>query len=220
MIGIGITTFNRPKVFQETLEKHLKYLPDGAKLVVVEDAHTKCQPYVDSPDHRFSQRAGIPKSKNKCLELLDGCDDVFLFDDDTFPTADGWHLPYVNGEYKHMCYTFAYPTNYSVGMYNYHHLANGCMMYIHRSVITRIGGFDENFGIGKYEHVQYSNRAHACGLIPHPFISPRTEKKIHCLDENKTHERTLEGTEINSLLSENREHFYKTKMSTDFIAYK
>lgn len=221
-IAICLSTFNRPKVFKNTLEQHRKYLPPNAPLIVVEDAHTKCLPYVDNPDYSFTQRAGIPKVKNKCLDLAmdSGATDIFLFDDDSYPTDHDWHLPYVNGEYKHMCDIWKFRIKYSTAGHNFHEMTNGHMMYIHRSVVTRIGGFDESFGLGTYEHNHYSTRAHACGLIPHPYISPRCDRKIFCMDETENVERTFSKREKNDLLKQGARHYDKTKNSLEFINYR
>src|SRR5690606_10124331 len=81
-IGVGITTHNRPEIFAKTLAEMRKHLPPGAKLVVVDDASK--EPVAEA-DYRFEENAGIARAKNKCLELLDGCEHIFLFDDDCYP---------------------------------------------------------------------------------------------------------------------------------------
>src|SRR5690606_29815351 len=149
-----------------------------------------------------------------------GADHVFLFDDDCYPIAKDWHLPYINSPHPHLCYTFL-PHTRIVDGHKYHALGNGCIMYIHRSVVEKIGGFDTRLGLGKFEHVQYSHRAHAAGLIPHPFIDVvGSDKLFHSMDEQNEVIRTFTDEEQRQLLAKNRNHYYKTRNLTEFISYK
>ena len=36
-IGIAITTHNRPEVLKRAIEQHMKHLPSGAHVVVIDD---------------------------------------------------------------------------------------------------------------------------------------------------------------------------------------
>src|SRR5690606_4684793 len=96
-IGIGLTTHNRRDVLKKSLSFHKKHLPKGAKLIVVDDAS---EIPVKGVDFRFEHNAGIAASKNKCIELLEGCEHIFLFDEDCWPITDDWHLPYINSGIK------------------------------------------------------------------------------------------------------------------------
>ncbi len=98
-IGIGITTHNRPQVFRHTLRNVLKFAPRGAKVLVVDDASTDT---VREATYRFDVNAGIARAKNKCLELLEDCDHIFLFDDDTYPIKKGWEQPYIDSAEPHL----------------------------------------------------------------------------------------------------------------------
>src|SRR6188508_473999 len=127
MISICITTRNRPESFNLVVEKIIKHTSVPYQLIVVDDASEV--PYCDAT-YRFSERAGIPAVKNKCLELAK-YDHIFLFDDDTYPIADDWYLPYINSGKEHLCYTFI-PTFKCNGNFKYHTLGNGCMLYVTR----------------------------------------------------------------------------------------
>ena len=95
------------------------------------------------------------------------------------------------------------------------------MMYVRREVVEKIGGFDTRLGLGKFEHVQFSYRAHAAGLIPHPFIDVLgSDKLFHAMDEQNEVIRTFTDEEQRQLLAKNRAHYYKTRNLTDFIPYK
>lgn len=217
-IAICITTRNRREAFYTCYQHQFRHHPDKVRLYVVDDASAPL--YCHGYDYRFRERAGIPRAKNKCLELAmaSGAEHIFLFDDDCYPIAKDWHLPYVNSPYKHLCYTFYQESG---GLHHtFHRLGNGCMMYFHRSVIETIGGFDTRFGMGKFEHPHISYRAHAAELIPHPFIDVvGSDKLLYCLDQDNAVERTMPPDERNALINQNRRHYYETRHSTEFIPY-
>ena len=75
MIGIGITTHNRYETFSKTLVEIKRYAPKDAKIVVVDDASDIPVP---EATFRFDTNVGIAAGKNKCMELLDECDHLFL----------------------------------------------------------------------------------------------------------------------------------------------
>lgn len=111
MIGIGITTRNRDHVFLETLTNINKHRPKNSILVVVDDASdVKKENLEVDKYYYFSKRVGIAKSKNKCLELLEKCDYIFLFDDDFYPIKEGWEKIYIETSketgIQHFCFTF------------------------------------------------------------------------------------------------------------------
>src|SRR5690606_41689555 len=85
-IGVGITTHNRLEVFAKTLAEMRQHLPPGAKPAVVDDASKEP---VAAADYRFEEHAGLAPAKNKCSELLDGCEHISVLDDDCYPKAPG-----------------------------------------------------------------------------------------------------------------------------------
>jgi hypothetical protein len=195
-IGVAISTQNRREVYLHSLEQIKKFLPKGAKLVIVDDASK-----IPAPEatFRFDSVQGIAKTKNKCLELLDGCEHVFLFDDDTFPTEEGWEIPYINSPEPHLMYTFCangfsaeqYRDDQHVG-YN---TPCGCMLYLHRSAIDRVGGFDPVFGRWGGEHGDLSSRIHNAGLTSMRYMDV-ADPKLYCMDQKKGHQRTVPTQEI------------------------
>lgn len=90
-IGIAITTHNRPDVLNRAIEQHIKHLPAGALVVVIDDGS---KPVAVVPDGvqllRHETSLGIVASKNASLSaLMDaGCEHLFLWDDDAWPIAD------------------------------------------------------------------------------------------------------------------------------------
>lgn len=181
-IGIGITTRNRRFNFLISYKQWLSHLPNDARLVVVDDAS---EYPLDVADYRFEQQAGIARAKNKCLELLQDCDHVFLVDDDVYPTKPNWFVPYINSGEEHLCLTFTHTsdgsrtTKVEEGTHNgkvVYNLPNGCMLYATRKAIDTVGGMDPAFGIWGYEHVDWSNRIHAFGLTKHPYMDIKDSK--------------------------------------------
>lgn len=150
-------------------------MPENSKLVIVDDASDT--PIPDS-HYRFEKNAGIAVVKNKCLELLDDCEHIFLSDDDIYPIAEDWYTPYIESGINHLMFTF---DQLKSGEYNGHKLINvvsgiaryshpcGCMLYIRSRVLDVIGGFDVRYGKYSHEHVDFSNRTYNAGLTEHPY---------------------------------------------------
>lgn len=217
---ICISTFNRPEIVKETLRNIKLYQPEGSKIFIVED-------YSDNlsgiADFTFSERVGIPKVKNKCLELAYNAKgtDIFLFDDDTYSICNYWDEPYINSDYNHLCYTFNDTLFASLDDCNYYHLANGCMMYFKRICLDTVGGFDERFGLGKYEHVNLSQRIYNAGLIPYYYMDVKNSNGLlYCMDSDNKVIRSFDENLDKELIDKNRLHFMNNKTSKEFISFK
>lgn len=215
-ISICITTRNRPKEFNTVFERIKKHTKCDYQLIVVDDCSDEI--YYDS-DYRFEERAGIPAAKNKCLELAKH-DHIFLFDDDTYPILDNWYLPYVNSGKEHLCYTFLNIYKVKDG-FTYHRLGNGCMMYVTRKCLEVVGGFDWRFGLGKYEHVNFSRRIHNAGLTESVFMDVvGSEKLLYCMDQNKEVKRSFTTKEMSVLLRAGSKHYRDNLKSKEYISYE
>lgn len=215
MISICITTRNRPKAFNMVLAQIEQHTKCEYQLVVVDDASDR---QYCSVDYRFSERAGIPAVKNKCLELAK-YDHIFLFDDDAYPIVDGWYLPYINSGKEHLCFTFLTAFKRKEG-FKYHTLGNGCMLYVTRKCIDTIGGFDWNYGLGKYEHVDFSRRIHNAGLTESVFIDVENSSNLlYCMDQKREIERSFDKVEMRNLLQSGGVHFRKNRNSKELIPY-
>jgi glycosyltransferase involved in cell wall biosynthesis len=214
MISICITTRNRLPSFAFVLAQIEKHTNCEYQLVVVDDASDVS--YFDA-SYRFSERAGIPAAKNKCLELAK-YDHIFLFDDDTYPIADEWYLPYINSGKEHLCYTFLSYFKRKDG-FKYHTLGNGCMLYVTRKCIDTIGGFDWNYGLGKYEHVDFSRRIHNARLTESVFMDViGSDKLLYCMDQKKEIQRSFTSREMTSLLNSGAKRFAQNRKSKEFIS--
>lgn len=169
VIGVGITTRDRRDAFNKTLGE-IKRLTSDAKIVVVDDASK-----VPAPEatYRFEKNAGIARAKNKCLELLQDCEHIFLFDDDVYPIAEDWWRPYVESPEPHLMWIYDKPDGttkrqveilYRDSRHVAYHSTRGAMLYVHRPVLDVVGGMDPEFGKWGWEHASWSDRIHAAGL--------------------------------------------------------
>ncbi|WP_370361464.1 glycosyltransferase family 2 protein, partial [Enterobacter cloacae complex sp. 742-ADZ3-9B] len=204
-IGIAISTHQRADVLKRAIEQHLRHLPAGAQVVVVDDGS---KPAAVVPDGvqllRHETSLGIVASKNASLTaLMDaGCEHLFLWDDDAWPIADNWHLPYIESPEPHLAYQFLdlAGTNKLKDMAVLYrddkHIAStgqrGVMLYYHRSAIEKVGGFDPVYGRGMYEHSDLALRIHNAGLTTWAYGDVAgSEKLIHSLDEHEAVERSV-----------------------------
>lgn len=84
-VGIAITTHQRADVLERALEQHMKHLPSGALVVVVDDGSIPAAVVPDGVQMlRHETSLGIVASKNASLSaVMDaGCEHLFLWDDD------------------------------------------------------------------------------------------------------------------------------------------
>lgn len=165
-IGIAITTHNRPKLLDKAFEHHMVRLPPGAVVVVVDDGSSTP---VTVPNGvrliRHKEPKGIAAAKNACIAaLMDaGCEHLFLFDDDVWPTKDGWWEPYVASPEPHLMMLWGDKYFETADLVAFP-WPKGCMLYAERRVIDRIGGMNLAFGRWGCEHMEWSDRIHNAGL--------------------------------------------------------
>lgn len=229
-IGIGITERNRPEVFAKCLENVKKYMPSGAKLLVVDD---NSDLPVKEATVRHDRTWGIARSKNHCLELLDDCDFIFLFDSDCWPKADNWWIPYINSREPHMSYIFTQfavkttkPLKDCQEIYRdkniaaYTH-ARGCMMYIRKEVLGVVGGLDTSYGGSMYEHGDWSNRIHNAGLTTFKVMDvPESNKLFHSMDEYAEVESSISKADRQANILLNKPKYLKRVNSNKYCEYR
>lgn len=228
-IGIAITVHNRNETAKETISKIKKLAPEGSKIVIVDDGSKI--PFEDST-FRFNNSVGIAAAKNKCIELLYdlGCEHLFLFDDDIYPLVDDWHLRYINTGIKHLCFSFDKFSNGRTngrivnsienGIIEYHEPC-GCMLYLHRDCVDKVGGMDIRYGKWGYEHVGYSMRIHNSGLIPKPFLDIENSTKVfHSLDWEQTVKRSVPTKERINCVAKNKAKYISEIDSSKYIDFR
>lgn len=227
MIAISITTRNRKEAFERSLEKWNEFLPENAKIFIVDD---NSEPAYCKSDFYFKERAGIPKAKNKSLELAynSGAEHIFLDDDDVHPIVKGWEIPYINSGINHLSFTFTSAYNgvgerrppKRVGRFNSHKLPNGCMMYFTRKCVETAGGFDDRFGLGKYEHVDLTRRIYNLGLTPYPNMDViGSEKLFHSMDKYSEVQRSFDSETCKKLIKENNALFNSKSKEVKFYPF-
>jgi hypothetical protein len=225
MIGVAITTHNRRDTALDTYAKWKSMLPDGAVIVVVDDA--SAEPFPNA-DYRFNQNVGIAKAKNKCIELLidKGCNELFLSDDDTYPTSDDWWKAYVESPHPLLSYTFSivgrntHNGNKLINNENGHKWFSnpcGCMVYINKIVVDTIGGYDIQYSMYGDEHLDYAIRAKNVGLIPYTYIDV-SNPKFYCLDQIGNYRTSRLDAAAQSYISHKR--LSEQKDSKAFIPYQ
>lgn len=214
-VAICITTRNRPESFAKVYESCIKY---GHKVFVVDDDST--EQYANA-DYRFNERVGIPRAKNKCIEMaMDyGAEHIFLLDDDCIPMMPHSFDSYIKSGLQHACYTFAYKGRERQG-YTSYPLVNGCMMYYTRNCFLAVGGFDIEYGLGKYEHIDLSRRIYNAGLTPERFIDIKDNVGLFdCLDDGGRIERSFTNEEMQVLLEQGKKKFIQSFASKEFKPY-
>jgi hypothetical protein len=228
-IGVAITTRNRNDILERTRKEHLKHLPPGAKLVVVDDA--SATPVPDA-DYRFEKNAGIARAKNKCLELLAeaGCQHLFLFDDDAYPIADDWWQTYVDSPEPHLMAVYEQPTSghnseieilYRDEQHIACHATRGYMLYVERRVLDAVGGMDPAFGRWGWEHVSWSDRIHSAGLTTWRYADVRgSQNLIHSMDQHEEIASTVDGKARAFAAGPGLEHRMAKRHSPEYIEYR
>ncbi|HGY5075118.1 TPA: glycosyltransferase family 2 protein [Citrobacter gillenii] len=231
-IGIAITTHNRQEVLKRAIDQHMKHLPSGALVVVIDDGSN---PAAVVPANvkmvRHDQSCGIVASKNASLTALvdAGCEHLFLWDDDAWPIADNWHLPYIESPEPHLAYQFldlSGPRKINDMTVLYRddkHIAytgqRGVMLYYHRSAIDKVGGFDPVYGRGMYEHPDLALRIHNAGLSTWAFADVTgSEKLIHSMDEHEEVARSIPRPERENLAKTNA-RIYSARRDSGYSGY-
>jgi hypothetical protein len=234
-IGIGITTHNRSILLEEVIKNIVKNTSHINKIIVVIDDNSnyenKSKNKIISKKYGINYsynevNLGISKSKNKCIESLEDCDYIFLFDDDCYPIVDNWWLPFIEAskEFNFGHFSLTFDKNYQ-GRPNGNNLIKeikrnniiieeysnpcGILLFMTNECINKIGGFDNNYDIYGKEHVGYSIRCKNIGMTEYNFLSVKdTLKYFYSYDyESKIsssikYERKKQSRAINDLVFE------------------
>lgn len=230
-IAVCITTKDRPEVFDKTYSMVTKYLPSNAKRFIVDDGSHEPIIKTGVRGHRFEKSVGIPRAKNKCLQLAYewGADHIFLFDDDCYPIAEDWWSPYVESREPHLMYIFTGFGNQTKGIKElyrddkivaYDHL-RGCMLYADRRVLDVVGGMDTDFTNGMYEHSDWTNRIHNAGLTTFRVMDvPNSSRLIYSMDEHQEVVSTFTPAERLLMIRKNKPMKIKKSHSKDYKEFR
>jgi glycosyltransferase involved in cell wall biosynthesis len=231
-IGVAITTRNRRDVYETTLAEFQRLTPD-ALIVTVDDASDDPIPGAI----RFDENVGIARAKNAAIAaLMDaGVEHLFLADDDTYPLTEEWWRPYVESPEPHLMMLFkdvdrrkrldTPPTVYSDDRHIAMSHPRGCLLYLHRSVVERVGVMRPEFGTWGWEHVEYSNRIHNAGLTTHRFQDVQgSGRLLYSMDEHyaehPTFKRAVDPAVRKAHLERNEALYERHRDSADFVPYR
>lgn len=242
-IAICITTRGRDKYLSRALKGHKLHQPANSRIFVIDDGSEQPKKLSGVEYHYFKENVGIPRAKNKCLELAAawGATHIFLFDDDIYPIVDGWADGYVLSPEAHFqyCWNDIKPGDhgnahyYSVGkrlyeddhMFSFSH-PRGQMLYIDAAkVLPRIGGFDPIYGKGMVEHVDWSWRIHNAGLSTFKNQDiVGSEHFFYSIDENANseldHVTTIDDHMRTVVDIENQRILHAKGDSSEYIEYR
>lgn len=214
MIGIGISTCNRKAVAEQSVNAWKQYLPSGAKLVIVDDASEFTFP---GATFSFAERAGLSVVKNKCLQLLEDCTDIFIIDDDVCPIKPEWWEIYTKSGLNHACYTFNRTARHVSEDYIEYKEPNGCLLYFKKICLETIGGWDTDFKGYGFEHLNVSDRIFNAGLTPARYIDARRALTAFAMIETAS---TFTSSERRATIPLNKKLYLANYNSKEFKPYK
>lgn len=217
-VGIAISTRNRPELLAEAIGKWREFSPKGTDIIVVDDFSVDPYPYASFvSDHQL----GIARIKNICIDLLlaRGCTDLFLADDDVYPTDSEGIRKYLDSGQNHMSMSFDHRadgrriSSEVYVKYKYPDLWTynspcGCLLYFKRKVVEGGLRYDGNFGLWGMEHKDFSLRVHKAGLTPHPFMDiPDSITHFYSHDYHMTAESSVPEEVRIAEINRNMEYF-------------
>lgn len=195
-IGIGVTTYKRPKKLCEFLIKLFENTYSTSKYEI------KLSIAVDSDKNR----KGVAARKNENLRDLRDCDFVFLFDDDCYPVKEGWVEFFINSGHGHLLFCNQKIHRKTSDFVDIDFFADcgGPFMFMSRGVIDRVGAFNEEFGLYGFEHADYTQRI--LDTKNHYPMLRGTEQYIYSEDySNPKHKSSMPDEERSRLVVNNIE---------------
>ena len=187
-LGVGLSTYNRPEYFKQSIESGIKHILDIVDVFYV---------YNDGSDKKFEkeyqriykelpkkivvidnkENHGVGYAKNRLLEkmMADNCDYMWLWEDDIIIKDEKAVTGYIdsakNSGFSHLCFAYHGPMNkepmYKDDWLEYHGACIGAWCMYTKEIIEKVGYFDENFH-NAWEHVELTKRIGDEGFCP-PF---------------------------------------------------
>jgi glycosyltransferase involved in cell wall biosynthesis len=173
MIGIGITTYNRPDLALLCIANIKKHTTEPYELHIAVDTEF--------------DRQGVAKRKNECFRALKDCDYIILFDDDCYPIKKGWEQSLITQSQKtnthHFCFNKE-PFYQKKGMSFINGVelesfgaSGGVMLFYTKQVLKKVGAFYEGYDTYGFEHIGHSIRIFRSGLSADLFCCPSDLKE-------------------------------------------
>ncbi|KGT87232.1 hypothetical protein NG99_23710 [Erwinia typographi] len=225
-IGVAITTHNRNDMLIRALEHHVRFLPAGAVLVVVDDgSRTPVSASGGVKVIRHNEALGIATAKNASLSaLMDaGCEHIFLFDDDCWPVVDKWWQPYIESPEPHLAHSWNLVEIWSDSQHTASHASGGTVLYYERRVIDDVGGMRTIFGKYGCEHVNLSDRIHNRGWTTWRYADVTgSEKLFYECDrhEKNTHKTVAAAADLQHNASKGRDLWMTMLDDDQFVEYR
>lgn len=198
-IGIGVTT--TPKRVN-TIKDYLLGEHDDISFVI----------------HNDTEGIGVSRSRNNLIKEFydDGCEYIFLFDDDCYPVRKGWYKHFIESSLRndiqhfviHDVFNSPKITIINDVMYLKGHL--GCFNMLSREVIEKIGYFNTSYNKYGWEDVAYCFRSKLAGMLGKNDIdempSPlKGNFYIHSEDVyHNNPEKNMSDDEKHTFIEENR----------------
>ena len=207
MIGVAISTHQRPGVLARSLAMWAQAMPD--LLVVTHDVAGD----------------GVAVTKNRGITaLMDaGCTELFLADDDVWPVDPHWATPYITSSSPHLMHCWG-RSRYigqedDITVWSW---PRGVLLYAHRSVIDSVGGMRTEFGRWGGEHAEWTTRIHNAGLTRHRFADAAGISRgiWHCEDYTRNTPSTVSDVERRNSAARRHALYDQFRGSTDFVDYR
>jgi len=217
MIGIGITTYNRNELLMECLKKIEKHTKSEYRICIASDSDI--------------DRKGVAYRKNQCLQHLQDCDYIFLFDDDCYPNKDGWDEYIIDVAKKtanhHFCYNkepfcklkqSMIINGESIDCFD---ASGGVLLFYTKEAIQKVGAFYSGYNRYGYEHIGHSIRIFKAGLSCDFFPCPeKISEYIYALDYEESgfflNKSTL-ATDEKIILTEHNKKVWKEQDQKIYI---
>jgi GT2 family glycosyltransferase len=183
-IGVGVVTYNRPEFFKKCIDS----IPAVDTLVVVNDGTPYSSDVYPSTvkeviQHTKNKSVGVSKNELMRALIQDGCDHIFIIEDDIHITDANVFTNYIKtaevSGLWHLMYGYHGPGNvnpdgspkprYVVDYKDTKVALNthcvGAFCYYLRNVIKQVGYIDEKF-FNAWDHLEHSYRITKTGLLP------------------------------------------------------
>jgi len=204
MIGLGLTTYNRPDYLKQSLQSVIDNNFGGAyNVYIVDDCSDEI--YKDEYDAIFEEakkkgiivlrnrsNKGVAHSKNRLLQRMidDGCEHLFLMEDDILMTNNNTCHKYMAYATQHNIHhlNFALHGTMNKGRRSYYKGITvypecvGAFSYYTKEVIDKVGFMDEAFK-NAWEHVEHTYRIAKEGMTTPFWYFADYPLSANCLTE-------------------------------------
>ena len=186
-IGVGITTYNRPKYLQKTIQAVANHvLPYVDRVIIYNDgSHVNYQKTYNWIQRKLPQvevvhsedNHGVAHAKNQLFtRLMEDCDLIFLLEDDVTPVHKNAVIGYLAAVkmtgIDHLLFAHHGPANDAAvavdGPIIYWPNCVGAWNFYTKNILETVGLMDENF-VNAWEHVEHTWRIMQHHKLPYGY---------------------------------------------------